>query len=121
MKTKIFIIAILVIISVNLASAQENPVLKNTFPVSKGKLIVANVWNELKISDLSYETIKTLVNAVETLKKDLQNTEKENKNAKTIISEQQKTINKMQNDINELKRQLAQMNNDMRDLKNKIK
>jgi len=121
MKTKIFIIAVLFIVSVNLAAAQENPVLKNTFPVSNGKLIVANVFNELKISDLSYETIKTLVNAVDALKKDLQNTEKENKKANTTISEQQKTIDKMKNDITELKRQLAQMSNDMRDLKNKIK
>jgi peptidoglycan hydrolase CwlO-like protein len=115
MKIKVFIISVLIIAFANSASAQDkNPVLKNTFRTSGGQFIVADIWNELRISDLSYETVKTLINAVESLKNDLQN-------ANRTISEQKRKIEQMQREFDEQKRKIDKMEDDIRNLKNKVK
>jgi peptidoglycan hydrolase CwlO-like protein len=119
MKFKLFFIAILFAIVANSAQAQEkNYVLKNTFKTTGGQLIVADVWNELRISDLSYETIKTLMNTVESLSRNLQQTIK---NLQNEVSEQKQTIKKLQNELYEQKRKLDNMEIAIRDLKNKVK
>ncbi|MDR1198636.1 MAG: hypothetical protein LBK94_06440 [Prevotellaceae bacterium] len=108
MKIKILFIAILFIALANCAQAQaENPVLKNTFKESGGQLVVVDTWSRLKVSTLSYETVKTLITAVESLKQDLQNANK-------AISEQKRTIDRMQQELNEQKRKLNTMENDIR-------
>lgn len=117
MKTemKIFFIAVLFAAFANSAQAQEkNPVLKNTFPTSSGNLLIADVWKEIRISDLSYETVQKLINTVESLAQDL-------KNAISTISEQKRTIEKMQRELDDQKRKLDKIESEIRYLKNKVK
>ncbi|MDR2126521.1 MAG: hypothetical protein LBP63_06810 [Prevotellaceae bacterium] len=114
-NTKILFIAVLFAALSSTAQAQEkNPVLKNTFTASGGQLIVADIWNEIKISDLSYETVKDIITTVKSLKQNLQN-------AVNTISKQKQAIEKMQRELYEQKQKLDQMESDIRNLKNKVK
>lgn len=118
---KIFFAAVLALMFANLTQAQENPVLKNTFKTAGGQLIVADAWNELKISDLSYETVKTLAKTVESLIRDVRDLQQTVKKLQDASLEQQRTINKLQNELHEQKRKLDNMEITVRELKNKIK